>query len=148
MGRFYQSADSMTFPATPEKIFSLLTDWEVRNRWCPGIKVTWDGGSQAYVGQRVKFEKAFGITWTFRVTGLEPGRRMFFEYQEGLFRGRAALETAPEGNGTQATFYWMRVEPHGWVARLYFALGLGLKAHRRNVLKTFRKLAEYLEKND
>jgi hypothetical protein len=147
MGRIYQSSETISLKAAPQKVFSHLTNWEQRQRACPKVKLNWDGKPEAYLHQKVRFRKSALAHWTIQVTGLELGRRMFFEYVEGPLRGRAAVETIPEGDGCKATFYWMKVEPYGWVSRLYFGLGLGYREHAKGMFETLDTFKEYLEKN-
>ena len=66
-------------------------------------------------------------------------------YLDGPLTGRAALQILPEGGGCRVEFHWMKVEPVGVAAKLYFALGLGTRTHRRRTMETLRMLKEYLE---
>ena len=71
--------------------------------------------------------------------------------------GRAAIEInpstrsafsgqGPEETGCEVAFHWMKVEPVGWPAQVYFASGLGMRSHRLRTLETLRMLREFLEK--
>ncbi|HET9869814.1 MAG TPA: SRPBCC family protein, partial [bacterium] len=89
---FYQSIESIFVAAPPARAYQALTDWKARAAWRPGLSIVWDGPDQAAVGQVVHFRVA-GFPpsfFSYRVTGLEPGRRIFMEYQAPPLRGRAA----------------------------------------------------------
>jgi hypothetical protein len=67
------------------------------------------------------------------------------EYIDPPLKGRCALEILPEEGGCQVSFYWMKVEPAGLLARIYFALGWGMVSHRSRARETLGMLKEYLE---
>lgn len=146
MPSYYQSVHSVSINAPQEKIYEALTDWALRQKWRPGMTITWEGDSKAFVGQRVTFRPNGGVPFSFRITGLEPFRRFFMEYEGKPFRGRAAMEITPQEGGCQVAFHWMKVEPVGWIAKIYFALGFGMRTHQRRSLATLQMLKEYLEK--
>jgi uncharacterized protein YndB with AHSA1/START domain len=144
---YYQATHSVFIQAPPEKVYEALTDWIQRARWRKGIGIQWEGDSKAFLNQRVIFKvRGFPPTvFSFRVTGLEPPRRLFMEYLGKPLKGRAAIEIAPKQSGCQVAFHWMKVEPEGLAARIYFAFGLGMKSHRIRATETLRMLKEYLE---
>ncbi len=144
----YQSTHSLSVAAPAEKIYEALTVWPLRAQWRRGIDIHWEGGAKAFVGQSVSFRVKrpwYSYSFSFRVTGLEFPRRFYMEYTGKPLAGRAAVEIVPEVKGCRVDFHWMRVEPGGWAARLYFALGLGMRAHRLRTLETLRMLKEHLE---
>jgi uncharacterized protein YndB with AHSA1/START domain len=145
---FYQSEESIVIQAAPEKIYNALTDWTLRRQWRPGLSLSWDGADQAQVGQNVRFQAAgFPPThFEYRVSGLEPFHRIYMEYTGRPLKGRAAIEIVPEEGGCRVGFYWMRVEASSLAAKIYFALGFGLKAHQTRTRETLRLLKDYLEK--
>ena len=149
MPPYFQSTHSLFVKVPPEKVYEALTDWALRAQWRKGIGISWEGESKAFLNQKVTFT-VMGFpsySFSFRVTGMEPPRRLFMEYLDKLLRGRTAIEIEPDQNGCQVAFHWMNVEPAGWLARIYFALGLGTRAHRVRAMETLRMLKEYLEKS-
>jgi hypothetical protein len=68
------------------------------------------------------------------------------EYMDSALSGRAAMEVTPLEKGCQVSFYWMKVEPRGLWAWIYFRFGFGLSAHRRRTTQTLQMLKTYLEK--
>ena len=160
MPSYFQSTHSLFVQAPPEKVYDALTDWALRAQWRRGIEISWEGESRAFLNQKVTF-KVGGVpsySFSFRVSGMEPPRRLFMEYLDKPLRGRAAIEIdpstrsarsgqGPDETGCEVAFHWMKVEPAGWPARIYFALGLGTRAHRVRAMETLRMLKEYLEKN-
>ncbi len=110
----------------------------------------WEGDSKAFLNQKVFFKVAGFLPYSFslRISGLEPPRRFYMEYLGNPLRGRGAVEIAKEENGSRVDFHWMKVEPEGWLSRIYFAVGFGMRTHRIQTLKTLRMLKEYLEKTN
>jgi uncharacterized protein YndB with AHSA1/START domain len=148
MARYYQSTHSTLLPAPPERVYESLTDWPVRAGWRRGVRIRWEGEPRAFQGQSVSFRVKgpfFSSSFRLRVTGTEPPRRLYWEYAGKPLRGRGALEIFPEGEGSRLCFHWMKVEPEGLGARLFFRLGLGQALHRAGTLKTFRMLKAHLE---
>src|SRR5581483_827132 len=122
----------------------------LRSQWREGIGIGWDGDSKAFLNQKVIFKVKrpfFSYSFSFRVTGLEPPRRFFIEYQGKPLRGRAAMEILPEENGSRVSLHWMKVEPAGWGAKFFFKLGFGMKIHRAGTMKTLRMLKDFIEKD-
>jgi uncharacterized protein YndB with AHSA1/START domain len=148
MPSFYQSSQSILIQAPPEKVYGALTDWALRAQWREGIQIRWEGSPRAFPGQQVEFGIQ-GPLWRtrirFKVTGLEAPARLYLEYVGKPLEGRHAVEVTPEEDGSKVSFYWMKVRPVGWAARLYFALGFGMRAHRSRVTETLELLREYLE---
>ncbi len=146
---YYQSTHSISVAVPAEKIYEALTHWVQRAAWRHGIGIQWEGENRAFVGQKVKFKfKNFLFTYSFsfRVSGMEPPRRLYLEYIEKPLQGRGAIEINPEAGGCRVEFHWMRVEPAGFLSKLYFALGLGMRAHRKRTLETLRMLKNHLER--
>lgn len=144
----FQSTHSILLKATPEKVYEALTDWAVRSQWRKGIEMSWEGDSKAFVSQQVTFKVKSGpfkYFFSYRITGLEPPHRVYMEYTGIPLKGRAAMEITTEEGGSRVAFHWMKVEPGDWRAKLYFALGLGMRSHRVRTLETLRMLKEYLE---
>ena len=144
----YQSADSIEICATPGKIYEALTRWKDRMVWRKGLSLKWEGQDQAAVGQEIvaRIEGILPHFFQFKVTGLEPPYRLFFEYTGKPLRGRASIEIIPDQGFCQVSFYWLRVKPEGFWAQLYFRLGWGLANHRRQTGQTLQMLKAYLEK--
>jgi len=145
---FYQSTDTIEIRTTPGKIYEALTVWKERMTWRKGLILQWEGGDQAVTGQTIRARVA-GFpehTFEFKITGLEPPYRVFMEYIGQPLKGRASIEIIPDQGFCHVSFYWMRVEPVGFLAELYFRLGWGLANHRRQTQQTLRMLKEYLEK--
>ena len=145
-----QSVESLFIAAEPGRDYEALTNWEKRGQWRTGIQLKWEGDSRAFIGQEVQF-KIKGVpsyTFSYRITGLEPGRRVYMEYTGYPLKGRSAVEITPRTGGCEVAFHWMKVEAVGFFPRFYFALGLGLQAHRRRTRETLRMLKEYLEGRD
>lgn len=145
---YTQSTHSLSVAAPAEKIYEALTDWNLRSKWRRGIEITWEGEPQAFVDQKVAFKvkrPLLSYSFSFRISGLEPSCRIYMEYLGQPLRGRAAVEIVPEEKGCRVDFHWMKVEPAGFLAGLYFALGLGMRAHRLRTMETLRMLKEYLE---
>ena len=148
MPAFYQSTYSLSVQATPEKIYEALTTWHIREKWRKGIRIKWDGPSKAFTGQHVTFRVRgpyLGYAFGFKITGLEPYSRIYMEYDGFTLKGRSAVEITPEGSGCSVAFHWMKVEPGHILARVYFALGFGMRAHRARTMETLRMLKEHLE---
>jgi hypothetical protein len=156
---YFQSTYSLFVQAPPEKIYEALTDWALRAQWRKGIGISWEGNSKASLNQKVTFKVGDfpPYSFSFQVTGMEPPRRLFMEYLGKPFNGRAAIEInpssrsarsgqGPEETGCEVAFHWMKVEPVGWPAKIYFALGLGTRSHRVRTMETLRMLKEFLEK--
>ncbi len=144
----YQSQDEIEILSSPEKAYQALTDWEERSRWRPGLKMKWQGGAQAFLGQDILFEieGAFPPAhFSYCITGLEPPRRIYMEYIGSALSGRAAMEVTPLEKGCRVSFYWMKVEPKGFWAWIYFSLGLGIATHRRRTTQTLELLKKHLE---
>ena len=150
MPSFYQSVQSQFIQAPPERIYDALADWALRSQWRKGIQVEWKGNSQAFVGQEVTF-KIKGLIFCYRirfkVTGLEPPYRLYMEYFGKSLEGRHAIELTPEKEGCRVAFHWMKVNPVGVLAKLYFALGFGMRDHRIRVQETLGMLKEYVKKD-
>ncbi len=145
---FYQCADSIEVRTTPGKIYEALTDWKERMAWRKGLRLEWEGVNQAVVGQKI-MARVEGLPphfFQFKVTGLEPPYRFFFEYTHKPLRGRASIEIIPGQGCCHVSFYWLRVEPVGFLAQLYFRLGWGLSGHRRQTQQTLQMLKAHLEK--
>jgi len=148
---YYQSTQSLFIPASPEKVYEALTNWPVRSQWRRGIEIDWEEEGKAFLNQKVTFRvkrPLFTYSFSFRVSGLGPPRRLYMEYTGKPLMGRAAIEINPQDNGSQVAFHWMKVEPVGWVSRIFFSLGLGTRAHRIRTVETLSMLKEYLEKKD
>ena len=144
----YSSEISIELQAPNDKVFQALTDWSIRSQWRKGITIQWDGPPQAHVGQKVSFQVRDGLlpySFSFWVTGVEVTRILYFEYEGGSLKGRAAVEVVPQEGGTKVVFHWMKVEPVGFLPKLLFSWGWGERAHRANTLKTFELLKGYLE---
>lgn len=149
MAPYFQSSQSLFIQAPPEKVYEALTNWPVRSQWRRGIEIDWEEEGKAFLNQKVTFRVKrflFSYSFSFRVTGLEPPRRLYMEYTGKPLTGRAAVEINPEKNGSQVVFHWMKVEPAGWVSRVIFILGLGMRAHRVRTGETLEMLKNYLEK--
>lgn len=145
---YYQSRDEIEIQNSPGEIYRVLTDWEEISRWLPGLKMKWKGEARAFVDQEISFEIEGSFPparFSYRITGLEPPRRIYMEYQGSALQGRAAMEVTPIDKGCRVGFYWMEVEPKGMFARVYFMLGLGLSSHRRRTLQTLEMLKKHLE---
>jgi uncharacterized protein YndB with AHSA1/START domain len=148
MPPYYQSTQTIFVQASPEKVYEALTNWAVRSQWRSGIEISWEEEGRAFLNQKVTFRvkrPLFSYSFSFRVTGLEPPRRFYTEYTGKPLQGRAAVEINPEGSGSQVVFHWMKVEPAGWVARSFFTLGLGMRAHQARTMETLGMLKHYLE---
>ena len=148
MARHYASEISMEVQAPAERVFQALTDWSIRSQWRKGIEIQWEGAPRAFAGQKVVFHVKGGLfpyRFAFRVTGVEAPHRLFFEYEDGPLKGRAALEVTPQEKGCKATFHWMKVEPVGAIPRSLFALGWGTATHRVRTQETLRMLQKHLE---
>lgn len=148
MARRYASEVSLEVQASAERVFQALTDWSIRSQWRKGITIQWEGAPQAFAGQKVVFHVKGGLLpyrFAFRVTGVEAPRRLFFVYEDGPLKGRAALEVVPQENGSKVIFHWMKVEPIGVIARFLFAIGWGTATHRVRTLETLRMLKKHLE---
>lgn len=146
---YYQSTHSLSIAAPAEKIYEALTNWPLRAQWRRGVEISWEEEGRAFVGQKVSFKvkrPLFSYSFSFRVSGLEPSRRLYMEYLGKPLTGRAAVEINPEQGGCRVEFHWMKVEPVGAAAKLYFTLGLGMRTHRDRTLETLRMLKEHLEK--
>ncbi len=147
MSKYYQSTDSISIQAAPEKAYEALTNWTIRSQWRKGVILAWEGDAKAFVGQKVrtKMRGVLPYSFEYRITGLEAPYRVFMDYTGNPLKGRCALEIVPEDKGCQVSFYWMKVEPKGLLAKIYFALGLGSVSHRSRSQETLRMLKEYLE---
>ncbi len=145
---FYQTVHSISVNSPAEKIYEALTHWVDRAAWRHGIGIQWEGENRAFVGQKVSFKFKsflFSYSFSFRVSGMEPPRRLYMEYTGKPLQGRAAIEIVPEEKGCRVDFHWMKVEPAGLISKIYFALGLGMRAHRRRTMETLRMLKNHLE---
>jgi len=150
MPDFYQSTRSILVKAPAEKAYAAMTDWAQRSQWRPGIEMSWEGEAKALTGQRVTFkvkEGPFAYFFSYRVTGLEPPHIAYLEYTGKPLKGRAALEIVPTDEGCQVLFHWMKVEPGNLLAKIYFLLGMGVRAHQERTDETLRMLKNHLEKN-
>jgi uncharacterized protein YndB with AHSA1/START domain len=144
----YQSADSIEIRTTPGKIYEALTDWEKRMAWRKGLTLRYEGSDQAVVGQKISASLTGfpSHSFEFKITGLEPPYRIFMEYTGKPLKGRASIEILPDQGFCHVSFYWLRVEPVGFLAQLYFRLGGGLANHRRRTQQTLQMLKAHLEK--
>lgn len=140
-----QSVESIHLSAKPEIVFPVLRCWDMRSRWRPGVKLSWDGNSQAWVGQKVKFQKSPWARWTLEVTGVDESGILYFRYIQGPLRGRGAFQVEPEEGGSKVSFIWMKVEPFGWLSKACFALGRGLSSHQKDSRKTLEMLGNYID---
>ncbi len=115
--------------------------------WRTGLMMEWDGPDQAEVGQKITagLNQFPSTPFQFQITQLEWPYRIFIEYIDTPFRGRAAFEIIPEGANCYVSFYWMKVEVVGFWNQLYFRLGFGLKTHKLRSRKTLQLLKDYLE---
>ncbi len=148
MASYYQSTQSLFIPASAEKVYEALTNWAVRSQWRSGIEIDWEEEGRAFLNQKVTFRvkrPLFSYSFSFRVTGLEPPRRFYMQYIGKPLKGRAAVEINPEDQGSRVVFHWMKVEPAGWVARLFFILGLGMRTHHARTMETLQMLRGYWE---
>lgn len=145
----FRSVESISIQAPVEKAYEALTDWKLRSSWRRGTILEWEGESKARVGQtiRTRVQGVPSYSFAYRITGLEAPSRIYMEYIGPPLQGRCSLEILPEEGGCQVSFYWMKVEPVGLLARLYFALGLGMASHRSQARETLRMLKETLEKH-
>jgi len=146
---FYRSTRTILVKASAEKAYAALTDWSGRAEWRPGIEMNWEGNTKAFVGQKVSFKVKkgpFTYFFSYRITGMEAPHRMYMEYTGKPLKGRAALEVVPTEEGSQVSFHWMKVEPTSFLAKVYFLLGMGVKAHQERTDQTLRMLKNYLEK--
>jgi hypothetical protein len=112
------------------------------------MKIKWQGSAQARVGQEVSFRLEGNlppVSFSYRITGLEPPRRIYMEYEGCSLQGRAAMEVTPLEKGCRVSFYWMKVEPKGFFAGVYFFLGWGLESHQRRTRQTLEMLKNHLE---
>jgi len=144
----FQSSQSISVKAPADKVYEALTDWAKRSVWREGIRMSWEGDSRAFVGQRVTFKVKggpFAYFFSYRITGLEPPYRVFMDYTGKPLKGRAALEIVPLEEGCRVSFHWMKVEPGSFLARAYFALGLGAQTHNERTEETLRMLKSHLE---
>ena len=148
MPRFYQASHSISIAASPERTYEALTDWAERVRWRKGFAIERDGGSKAFIGQNVSFKAEGSLipyAFSYRVTGLEPPRRVYLQYTGPVLKGRGAVEIVPEGSSCRVSFHWMKVEPGNLTASVLFGLGWVSRAHERNTRETLRMLKAYLE---
>ena len=146
---FYQASDSVVIQAPPQRVYEALTHWHERMIWRKGLALEWEGEEKAVIGQKIsaRVQGFPAHVFEFQIIQLEPPYRIFMEYTGKPLKGRAGLEIIPDGSNSHLSFYWMKVEPVGFWCGLYFRLGLGLRAHRRETQESLRMLKEYLEKH-
>lgn len=89
-----------TINATPERIWSLLTDGPGYARWDNGV-VRVDGRIAPGETIKVVSEANPGRTFPVKVTGFDPGRRMEWSggMPLGLFRGVRTFTLTPSADG-------------------------------------------------
>jgi Polyketide cyclase / dehydrase and lipid transport len=146
LAQHYQNAESIVVRSTPGKVYEALTNWKERMAWRKGLILQYEGPDRSTVGQVVTASVEGSTLFAFKITGLEPPYRIFMEYTGKPLKGRWSIEIIPDGPDCHVTFYWLRVEPVGFFASLYFKWGFGLKTHQRRTRQTLKMLKEYVEK--
>ena len=91
---------TQTIPATPEAVWSVLTDWDRAPAWL-GIE-RMRGDSPPRVGSELTFV-ARGADRTSTITELEPGRRITMTSTQGPVTAHYRYAVAPEGSGSTVT---------------------------------------------
>lgn len=106
--RTYQ--ESIEIAASPEAVYSLVTDIARTGEWSPRCQQCWwDEGDGPRVGARftgrnVLAQHAFTYETTSTVTAAEPGREFAWEVGDGVARWGYRME--PAGQGTKLTESW------------------------------------------
>jgi uncharacterized protein YndB with AHSA1/START domain len=100
-------------PASPQRVWSILTDWEAQASWMPDVAWMRILGQERELGARLAVRtKVLGIpvvTDELRVTAWEPPGRLAIEHR-GLVRGVGEWRLEPVEGGTRFTWQetlWM-----------------------------------------
>lgn len=93
--------------ASPERVWSILTDWEGQSSWMPDVAWIRVLGEERELGARLAARtKVFGlplVTDELKVTVWEPPRWLGIEHR-GFVRGVGEWGLEPVGGGTE--FIW------------------------------------------
>jgi carbon monoxide dehydrogenase subunit G len=140
--------ESAVLPATPERVWELLVDWERQLSWMPDVAWVRRIGSEGEMGAHLAVRtKVFGIPLTtdlIRVTGWEPPRRLAVQH-EGFVQGAGEWWLEDQGDG-RTRFTWieeLRLPPPilGEVALRIYSLWQR-RMLRRSILNLRRLLAQ------
>ena len=91
---------TQTIPASPEAVWSALTDWDRAPAWLGVERMR--GESPLRVGSELTFV-ARGADRTSTVTELEPGRRITMTSTQGPVTAHYRYAVAPDGAGSTVT---------------------------------------------
>jgi uncharacterized protein YndB with AHSA1/START domain len=102
--------EAATIPATPERVWELLVDWERQPSWMPDVAWVRLLGSDRELGARLAVRtKVFALPLTtdlIRVTAWEPPRRLMVEH-DGLVKGLGEWRLDEvDGGGGRTRFTW------------------------------------------
>jgi uncharacterized protein YndB with AHSA1/START domain len=87
-----------TIPATPEAVWSVMTDWQRAGRWMGSVEVTdAAAAAAARVGDRIVFTSR-GKRVESRITAWDPPRRLVLESTQGGLTARYDYRIEPSGD--------------------------------------------------
>jgi carbon monoxide dehydrogenase subunit G len=99
-----------TLPASPETVWSLLTDWERQASWMPDVAWIRVLGSERGAGTRLQVRtRVFGVpaaTDLVAVTMWEPPARLAIEHT-GVVKGSGEWRLERAGGGELTAFTWI-----------------------------------------
>ena len=91
---------TQTIPASPEAVWSVLTDWDRASSWLGVERMR--GDTPPHVGSELTFV-ARGADRTSTVTELDPGRRITMTSTQGPVTAHYRYAVAPDGAGSTVT---------------------------------------------
>jgi len=134
-----------TLPATPDRVWDILSDWERQADWMPDVAWMRLRGSERGLGAHLDVRtKVLGLPATtdvMVVTGWEPPRRMEVEHR-GLVKGWGEWLLEPLAGGTRFTWVEELRMPAAVVGEA--ALSLYRPVQRRNMQRSISNLAGLL----
>lgn len=140
--------------ASPEAVWSVLTDWAGQSRWIPLTTVRVVRGPDRGVGGRVEALSGFwlgrvpvGLLDRFVVTGWSPPHLAPGELEVlhlgPYFTGEGVFRVEPTGSGSTITATEVFALPGGRLTETLVRLGLPVM--RRGFAASLRKLADLSE---
>jgi carbon monoxide dehydrogenase subunit G len=126
----------------PKEIYEFLKDIANDVRWRNGVDASGWRSDPPYGVGSIGYAKAGKMETVYRVTVLEPPRRVDWEFIEGPFVGRGGYRLEPVDGGTRFTLV-ADIKPQGMM-RLVGPLfsWVGRRSNRKDV-ETLRQIMEH-----
>lgn len=141
-----RAVDEVRLPQPPEPVFAVLRDVAGYRRWWPWtvfVRVLQDAGG---VGTEVQMRPMGGPPVRFRLTEIDPPRRIRMLYHTGPVQGWAEWVVIPEGEGSRVQFR-LEGEGRGWLVRTAARLLPLAVLHSYQMRDVLRRLKEELQRN-